>query len=40
MAVDYFRQSFIHVLHTSGQTMLKCISKQELIKIYHVILEL
>ena len=25
---------------TSGQTMLKCISKQKLIKIYHVVLEL
>ena len=24
-----FRQSFVHVMHTCGQTMLKCISKEK-----------
>ena len=28
-------QSLVPVSHTSGHTMLKCISKQSLIKIYH-----
>ena len=28
-----FRQNFVPVLHTSGQTMLKCMRKQNLIKI-------
>ena len=34
------RQSLITVLRTSGQIMLKCISEQYLIKIYHVVQEL
>ena len=32
-----FRQSFVLVLQTSGQTMLKFITKQNMIKIYHVV---
>lgn len=39
-AVKLFLQKFDLVLHTCGQTMLKCISKQILIKIYHVVQEL
>ena len=33
-------QSFIPILHTSDQTIFKCINKHNLIKIYHVVQEL
>ena len=36
-AVDLFLQSLVAVLLTSDPTMLKCIRKQKLIKICHVV---
>ena len=34
---EFIKQSFVPVLNASGQIMLKCISKHDLIKIYHVV---
>ena len=34
--VRNFRQSFVPVLHTSGQAVLKCLNKQNFTEICHV----